>query len=114
MTRRLLLLLPFVLSACASWHLQSVTPDSVFAQRPKTVRLAFNDNRKLIVDRPILQNDTIIGRTRVYSEYSETRIPLNQVQGIETMQNDRRGTLFLAGALALVFGLAIKVIVDNN
>ena len=52
------------LNACTSWRVQSVTPEQLFAREtPKQVRVQRSDATRMVLKRPQLVGDSLVGRT---------------------------------------------------
>jgi hypothetical protein len=52
------------LNACTSWRVQSVTPEQLFAREtPKEVRVQHLDEKQLVLKKPQLVGDSLVGKT---------------------------------------------------
>lgn len=59
------LLVATTLTACTSWRVQQVGPEQLLAgQRPKAVRVERADRSRVVLSRPHLRGDSLVGTTR--------------------------------------------------
>lgn len=109
---RAVLILYLSLSACTSWRPNQVTPQAALQTQhpPKSLRVTFTDSSTVVIDKPRLQGDTIVG---LDATKTEVRVPLDSVLLTETRQGDSGKSLLAAlglGAVAFAIFAAVYVI----
>ena len=113
-----LALMVFSLSGCYSlgtaWRVQPFVPDQfVVAKQPMRIRITTTGGRKLVLDRPKVRNDSIVGR----GSDGVTGVPVQEVRLIETgtskaMEGMGRavGVGFAAGMVGAIEHVATKAV----
>lgn len=80
-----LLLMCLSATACQTWHVERVVPESlVSARHPKRVRITRVDGSQVVLVHPAIRMDTISGIVMRDAAWQDTRIPLSEIQRIET------------------------------
>ena len=74
-TRRILscLFLPAYLSSCTSWQVQGISPRQVVEEeQPSQIRVTTTSDSEILLDRPRVSGDSLIGIPRTFSWASST------------------------------------------
>jgi hypothetical protein len=104
------------LPSCFRWQEQGPTPRAAMARiHPATARITRVDQSKVVVHRPSLSADSIVGEAEsAKHDTATTRIavPLSQVASVATHRFDPLKTL-AAGAGGTVFVLAVICFIDD-
>jgi len=104
------LLLPLLLGAgCATWQIEPVAPESLFAEgETGALRVTRADGSRVIVEHPVLRADTLFGIVHG-TEGRDIRIPVTDVRQLETggFNAGRTFLLFLAAGAAALAGVLI-------
>src|SRR5258705_5871445 len=100
-------LLVTLLNGCTSWHVVEIRPEQLLAnQRPNTVRIQRADRTQVVLYRPHLSGDSLIGMTRGESLATPvsdvTQIAVRRGNGLKTVGL----ILGIYGAGFAVLGLA--------
>jgi hypothetical protein len=83
-----------LLAGCSTWRVQEVTP-TFQGKEPERVRVTRTDGSELVVDRPRLTADSLVGESR----QTPITIPLSDVQTLAVRRGDTGKTLVLIGGL---------------
>jgi hypothetical protein len=101
-----------LLAACNSWRVQPITPvELVSGRHPAQVRLRGHDGRQLVVRRPFVRGDSVLGVAR----RDTTGLPVTEIRTVAIRRFDwlkttglivltSGATLGLACAMACGFG----------
>ena len=97
------LLVASTLTACTSWRVQQMEPRQLLAgQNPKAVRIQRADRSRVVLSRPHLRGDSLIGTTRG----QPTGVPLGDISQIAVRRgNALKTTGLILGILAAPFAL---------
>lgn len=86
-----------LLTACSSWRVQPVAPvEFVSEARPAKVRLRGHDDRQLVIHRPFVRNDSVLGVMR----RDTTGLPAVEIRTIAVRRFDWLKTTGLVVGLA--------------
>ena len=104
----LLLALVGTSSACHTWRVQSVPPETLWHDRspPSTVRLRLQDSTWVVLKRPYLEHDSVTGTLKG----TPRTVPLSDVTEVAVRGFSPGKTAGLVGGIAGVFvaaGLAV-------
>jgi len=92
------------LTACTSWRMEQVTPEQLFAGKPpKMVRVEGPDGRKIVMGRPHLVLDSLVGTIR--GQRSTT--PLANITHISVRRGNGLKTTGLVIGIIVVGPVAI-------
>jgi hypothetical protein len=100
--------------ACMSWKTQPVSPDHIVAQDPDQVRVTLGNGSKVVVARPAIIGDSLIGApTGANPKRSAQRlaIPLSDIQSVEVRRVNAGKTALLVAGLGVT---AMVVIAAAN
>jgi hypothetical protein len=97
------LLIATALTACTSWRVQQVGPEQLLAgQHPNAVRVQRADRSRIVLSRPQLRGDSLVGTTRG----RPTGVPLGDISQIAVRRgNALKTTGLILGILAAPFAL---------
>jgi hypothetical protein len=87
--------------ACQAWHSQRAAPQAVLAARPAQLRITRADGSRIVVERPALYGDTIVGTYRAQRPQEVVRIAVSDVRDVATRSFSTGRTV---GLVAGVFG----------
>jgi hypothetical protein len=77
-----LLLITLQGAACQAWHAEGVTPQvALETDQPTKVRVTRTDGRRIVLQHPVLQGDTLVGRG---DQQQQVRIALTDVKQVAT------------------------------
>jgi hypothetical protein len=118
----LLLVLVLYLGACTTWRVSTVGPRQAIEAQPDRVRVTLLDSTTVVVDRPVVVNDSVATVSLACQEESPgqrtcmmmptTVLPLSEVVALELRRYQLGRTLFMLGPLAvLVFLLTTRPLV---
>src|SRR5437899_12654281 len=72
-------------SACYEWHAEGLAPAALIARRQPTVlRVTFTDSSHVILQRPALRGDTLLGIGQDHGGADSMRIPLANIRELAT------------------------------
>ena len=90
---------------CQTWHVESISPESLFTRHPARLRVVKTDSSNTVLEHPVLHADTLSG---MVSDDQWANIPLANVRQLETARANPGGTLaFLFGLVTVGYGLLI-------
>jgi hypothetical protein len=94
--------------ACYQWRTEDVTPQVVLATgQVATLRVTRLDGSRVVLERPLLQGDTLLGDTsRVVRA---VRVPLTDIRHVETRRFS--GTRTVGLGLGVAAGLTVALAV---
>ncbi len=96
------------LGACAGWQLQPVAPAQyIEEEQPSEIRVTTSDDKKLVLKKPIIRSDSLLGRAsgQVWGS------PLAEVTRIETRKFSAGKTaLLIIGTGAVIFAAFIAAV----
>jgi hypothetical protein len=89
-----------LLSGCQSWRVQEVSPAEFMAERrPDAVRLGRPDGSQLVVQQPMVRNDSVVSQ----AAGDTTGLPLSDVSAVAVRKVDGIKTV---GAVVLITGVS--------
>jgi len=103
------------LPACTSWHIGTPTPaDFVQREQPKRVRVTRVDGSQIMLIRPSVQGDSLLGKRETLTPRSEVTtepfaVPLVDVESVASRKFSAGKTLLLVGGIVGVFVVAYLV-----
>lgn len=97
------LLMTFQGTACQAWHTEDVSPQVALATlQPAKLRVTRTDGRSVVVQRPVLRGDTLVG---IGDRQQEVRLALTDVRQVATRGFSAGRTVGLGvGVVAVVGG----------
>jgi len=109
--------------ACHEWRTEELTPQAVITSRqPVTLRVTRIDGSQVVLERAVLQGDTLLGDTLPYirpdtSTLRDVRIPLSDVRQVATRSFSADRTvglgLGIAAGLAAAWGVFLAIFLAN-
>jgi cytochrome c biogenesis protein ResB len=93
-------------TACTSWRPDSLSPQAVVQgpPQPLSLRVTYKDSSWVILNNPVLQGDTIVGRDK---QNAQVRVPLDSVLLTDTRHGDAgKSVLAFLGVTAAVLAVA--------
>jgi hypothetical protein len=109
------LLVTLVIMACREWRTEELTPQAVVASRQlATLRVTRIDGSQVVLERPALQGDTLLGDTLPTfrpdtSALRDVRIPLTEVRQVATRNFSPNRTVGLGLGLAAAYGVFVAI-----
>lgn len=101
-------------TACYEWHTESMAPASVLATRqPAMLRVIRTDGSQVVLQRPRLQGDTLVGIGYPEVEH-EVRVALSDVKQVATGNFSMGRTLGLGVGVAAGVLAAVAALVFSN
>jgi hypothetical protein len=97
------LLVASMLTACTNWRVEQVGPEELFAsQHPKAVRVERADRSRVVLSRPYLIADSLVGTSRG----QPTGVPLADISQLAVRRGNALKTSgLILGILAAPFAL---------
>jgi len=96
------------LSACSSWHVETVSPAEVVEDRqPAAIRVQHRDRRSEVLYLPEIRGDSLLGRREWNAKQSDRAVALADVSGVAT----RRLSAARTAGLVIGIGAVVGVIV---
>jgi hypothetical protein len=90
-------------AACSTWRVQPVGPEQLIAERrPAEVRLSRADGSRLVLYRPIVRNDSVVGQ----AARDSAGVPVSDVSAVAVRRGDALKTV---GLVVLVTGAAAAI-----
>ena len=108
---RTVLILYLSFTACTSWRPDSLSPRAVVQgpPQPLSLRVTLTDSSWVIINYPVLQGDTIVGRD---PHNAQVRVPLDSVLLTDTRHGDAgKSVLAFLGVAAGLFAVAAAIFV---
>ncbi|HSE28870.1 MAG TPA: hypothetical protein VLA95_11635 [Gemmatimonadales bacterium] len=94
--RRLLVVLLFLTGACTSWHVETMPPAELVAERkPEQVRVRLVDRSRLVLFTPAVLGDSLVGTV----DGGRRTVALAEVNEIAVRRGNALGTVGFVGAL---------------
>lgn len=101
-------------AGCATWTPRDGAPAGWLArERPARIRVIRTDGRALVLERPTLQRDTLVGsveRDGLQAATSRLAVPLAEVRDVAVPGVSRLRTAALVALLTLLAGAALFVV----
>lgn len=96
-------------TGCAGWQVQDAAPASVIAARmPPKIRLTLKSGARLVLDSPMVRNDSVVGFMHWPGVPAQVRgVAVPDIASIETMETNA----FQTGAVAAGVGLSILLVI---
>jgi len=107
---RTVLILYLSFTACTSWRPDSLSPRAVVQgpPQPLSLRVTYTDSSWVILNNPVLQGDTIVGRDH---QNAQVRVPLDSVLLTNTRHGDAgKSVLAFLGVAAGLFAVAAGIV----
>ena len=102
-----MLILYLSCAACTTWRPDTLSPQAVVQGHPLSLRVTYTDSSSVILNYPVLQGDTIVGRD---PHHAEVRVPLDSVLLTGTRHGDAgKSLLVVLGVAAGLFAVAAGV-----
>jgi len=81
------------LVACTSWRTQAVAPEALVRDRaPSAVRITRIDHSRVVVHRPVMEGDSIVGRPNegdsTHGGEAPVTVPLNAIESVAIKRFD--------------------------
>ena len=93
---------------CVSWHVETVSPESLLANRkPTTVRVRRGDGSRIVVQEARVRADTLTGIVSGGVDNQMVTVPLTNIRQIETPRSNGEGTSLLVGGVVVTVAVAI-------
>ena len=106
-----LLVMTLANAGCAAWHVQGVPPESrLTTGHPGGVRVTRTDGSRITVDSTVVRADTLLG---FVSGQPQVRMPLADVQQVETLGFSAGRTVGLLAGLALAVLAAFAIAIGS-
>ena len=97
-------------TGCQAWHLEGVAPESLLTTRPRTIRVTRTDGSRVVLEDPVLRNDTVSGLVADKREgQQQVSIPIADVQQVETPRFDVARTFGLFAGLGVLVVATIAI-----
>ena len=97
-------------TGCQAWHLEGVAPESLLATRPGAIRVTRTDGSRVVLEEPVLRNDTVSGLVADKREgQQQVSIPMADVQQVETPRFDVARTFGLFAGLGVLVLATIAI-----
>lgn len=104
-----ILTLVLVAHGCMTWKQGSGGSRETLAENPKKVRITLSDGRRVELNSPVLQGDSLVGsRSRV-----RVAVPLDDVRSVEVRRVSVARTVLLTGAGVTALIIALNVAEDD-
>jgi hypothetical protein len=100
--------------ACMSWKTQAVSPDQSLAKRPNQVRVTRADGSKVILLRPAIVADSLVGEPPGDSAKriaQRLAIPLSDVQSVAVQQVSAGKTVLLIAGVGVTALAVIAAVI---
>src|SRR5689334_8819563 len=104
-------------AACQAWHTEGVASEAILAtHQPGRLRVTRVDGSRIVLKRPVLQGDTLVGIGHRQSDQQAVRVALTDVRQVETrgFSSDRTAWLVvgvtggLVGAFLVAYAIACR------
>ena len=110
-----LLLMTLYLPGCTKWKVQELAPQEVVATRqPGRMRVTRTDGARVVLEKPALRGDTLVGTTWHQSKPVDVQIPLSDVQVVAIRGVDGGATVGLIAGTILALLVAIGIGLANS
>jgi len=97
--------------ACHAWHTERLGPEALLVSRqPAQLRVTLADSSQIVLERPALRGDTLVGIGQDQGEGDVMRIPLTDIRELATRRISVVPTVALITVgLYAAFGAAVAI-----
>ena len=108
------LLFTLQLAGCTSWHVESLPPAELIAQRhPYRLRVQDEVGKRVMIYGPEVRGDSLVGRPSAGSTGSRA-VPLATVRSVATSHFSAGGTLALLLGVGVLAVVALAVVISSS
>jgi len=103
-------------TACQAWHVEKKPVEAVVRENTAgPVALTMNDMRWVVLERPRVQRDSVIGIRIGGNTFGKgrTALPVNGIRSVETRRFSILRTLYLGAAAAFIPSIYRLAVEDN-